>query len=56
MHMAVGVDTGKRRHHAAAYDPATERIVGQVGLAVDRAGFDQFHSFWNVSRQCQTRW
>jgi hypothetical protein len=39
--MAVGIDTGKSRHQAAAYDPRTERMVGQVGFSVDRAGFDR---------------
>ena len=41
----VGVDTGKARHQAAAYDPAAEQIVGQVGFGVDRAGFDRFRRF-----------
>jgi transposase len=41
----VGVDTGKARHQAAAYDPAPEQIVGQVGFGVDRAGFDRFRRF-----------
>lgn len=45
VHMTVGVDTGKCRHQAAAYDPDAERIVGQVGFTVDRAGFDQFRRF-----------
>jgi transposase len=43
--VTVGVDTGKARHQAAAYDPAVERIVGQVSFSVDRAGFDRFRSF-----------
>jgi transposase len=45
MHMTVGVDTGRRRHQAAVYGPATERIMGQVGFAVDRAGFDEFRGY-----------
>src|SRR5919199_207241 len=43
--VTVGVDTGKARHQAAAYDPAAERIVGQVSFSVDRAGFDHVRGF-----------
>jgi hypothetical protein len=45
MCIAVGVDTGKARHQAAAYDPQSHRIVGQLGFSVDRAGFERFRQF-----------
>src|SRR5256885_8566804 len=45
LQVTVGVDTGKARHQAAAYDPTAERIVGQVSFSVDRAGFDRFRGF-----------
>ena len=45
MRVAVGVDTGKGRHEAAAYDPLADKMVGQLGFAVDRAGFERFGSF-----------
>jgi transposase len=45
MQLAVGVDTGKSRHQAAAYDPAAERMIGQVAFSVDREGFERFHRF-----------
>jgi transposase len=45
MQVAVGVDTGKSRHQAAAYDPAAQRMTGQVAFSVDREGFDRFHTF-----------
>ena len=45
MHVAVGVDTGKSCHQAAACDPAAERMIGQMRFRVDRVGFDRFHRF-----------
>jgi transposase len=45
LQVTVGVDTGKARHQAAAYDPTAERIVGQVSFPVDRAGFGRFRGF-----------
>jgi len=45
LRVAVGVDTGKGRHEAAAYDPLADKMVGQLGFAVDRAGFERFGSF-----------
>ncbi|MBV9544073.1 MAG: IS110 family transposase [Chloroflexi bacterium] len=43
--MTLGVDTGKGRHQAAAYDPDAQRLVSQLGFTVDRGGFDQFRRF-----------
>jgi transposase len=44
-HITVGVDVGKTSHRAAAYDPATDRVVGQLSFDVDRAGFARFEAF-----------
>jgi hypothetical protein len=55
MRIAVGVDTGKGRHQAAAYDPQGDRIVGQVGFSVDRADSNTSVSSWNIWRPSQTR-
>jgi hypothetical protein len=33
------------RHEAAAYDPLADKMVDQLGFAVDRAGFERFGSF-----------
>ena len=43
--MTVGVDVGKESHQAAAYDPATDRIMQQVKFAVSRTGFARFLTF-----------
>jgi transposase len=43
--ITVGVDVGKTSHRAAAYDPAADRVVGQLSFDVDRAGFARFEAF-----------
>jgi transposase len=43
--ICVGVDTGKSRHQAAAYDVEGATWVGQLSFAVGRTGFDQFSAF-----------
>jgi transposase len=43
--IAVGVDTGKRWHRAAAYDVAAGGWLGEVSVPVSRAGFDRFVAF-----------
>jgi hypothetical protein len=37
MRVAMGVDTGKGRHEAAADDPLADKMLVQLGFAVDRA-------------------
>ena len=44
-HITVGVDVGNASHRAAAYDPATDRLVGQLSFDVDRTGFARFEAF-----------
>src|SRR5581483_11666225 len=44
-HVTVGVDVGKGGHRAAAYGPAADRVLGQLGFDVDRAGFARFEAF-----------
>lgn len=43
--LLIGVDAGKQQHHAAAYDPGSDRIVGRLKFAVSREGFQQFRAF-----------
>ena len=43
--IAVGVDTGKRGHRAAAYDAAVACWLGEVSFPVSRVGFDRFVAF-----------
>jgi transposase len=43
--LLIGVDAGKQQHHAAAYDPGADRVVGRLKFAVSREGFQQFHAF-----------
>jgi transposase len=43
--IAVGVDTGKRRHQAAAYEAGRGIWLGQLGFSVGRPGFEQFAAF-----------
>jgi transposase len=43
--IAVGIDTGKRRHQAAAYDIDAGIWVGQLGFSVSRPGFEQVLAF-----------
>jgi hypothetical protein len=43
--IVVGVDTGKTRHQAAAYEVDSANWVGQLGFTVGRDGFEQFTSF-----------
>lgn len=43
--ITVGVDVGKESHHAAAYDPAADRIIHQVKFAVSGTGFARFLTF-----------
>ena len=43
--LLIGVDAGKQQHHAAAYDPGRDRIVGRLKCAVSREGFQQFRAF-----------
>ena len=45
MRIVVGIDTGKTRHQAAAYEVDGANWVGQLGFAVGRDGFEQFASF-----------
>jgi len=43
--IAVGVDTGKRAHQVAIYDPMLEGILGQGSFPVSRAGFERLIAF-----------
>ena len=43
--LLIGVDAGKQQHHAAAYDPGADRIVGRLKFAVSREGFQPFRAF-----------
>ena len=45
MVIAVGVDTGKTVHQAAAYSVAESRWLGELRFAVSRTGFDQILAF-----------
>ena len=42
--LLIGVDAGKQQHHAAAYDPGGDRVVGRLKFAVSREGYQQFHA------------
>jgi transposase len=43
--LLIGVDAGKQQHHAAAYDPGGDRVVGRLKFAVSREGFQQLRAF-----------
>ena len=43
--ITVGVDTGKRAHQVAIYDPMLEGILGQGSFPVGRAGFERLIAF-----------
>lgn len=43
--LLIGVDAGKQQHHAAAYDPGADRVVGRLKFEVSREGFQQLHAF-----------
>src|SRR5919108_5806113 len=43
--ITVGVDTGKRAHQVAVYDPTSDGIVGQGSFPVSRAGFERLMAF-----------
>jgi transposase len=43
--IAIGVGTGKTQHQAAAVDPQTGRVLGQLRFRVDRGGFERFCAF-----------
>ena len=43
--IAVGVDTGKRAHQVAVYDPAAGIVLGQGSFPVSRAGFERLAAF-----------
>ena len=51
--IAIGVDTGKTQHQAAAVHPDDGRVLGQLRFRVDRTGFEQFCAFvhHHVGRQ-----
>jgi transposase len=42
---AIGVDTGKGRHRAAAYDSDAGSWVGELSFPVTRVGFERFVAF-----------
>lgn len=41
----VGIDVGKRRHHACVRDTATDQYTKVLPFAVDREGFERFLAF-----------
>lgn len=41
----VGIDVGKRRHHACVHDTATDAFTKVFSFTVDRQGFERFGSF-----------
>ena len=43
--IAIGVDTGKTQHQAAAVDSDHGRVLGQLRFRVDRSGFERFCAF-----------
>jgi transposase len=43
--IAIGVDTGKSQHQAAAVEPERGRVLGHLRFRVDRGGFERFCSF-----------
>jgi transposase len=43
--IAIGVDTGKSHHQAAAVDQEHGRVLGQLRFRVDRSGFERFCAF-----------
>jgi transposase len=43
--LAIGVDTGKVRHRAAAYDLDAGSWVGELSFPVTRVGFERFEAF-----------
>jgi transposase len=52
--IAIGVDTGKTQHQAAAVDPQTGRVLGQLRFRVDRVGFERFCAFVDEQAGAQT--
>src|SRR5919206_1773366 len=51
--IAIGVDTGRSRHQAAAVDPEQGRVLGQLRFRVDRSGFEQFCAFVSAQAGAQ---
>ena len=43
--LAIGVDTGKARHRAAAYDSDAGSWIGELSFPVTRVGFERFEAF-----------
>jgi transposase len=43
--IAIGVDTGKTQHQAAAVDSDHGHVRGQLRFRVDRDGFERFCAF-----------
>jgi transposase len=41
----VGIDVGKRRHHACVHDTVADTFTKVFSFTVDRAGFERFASF-----------
>jgi hypothetical protein len=39
--IAIGVDTGKNHHQAAAVDPEHGRVLGQLRFRVDHSAFER---------------
>src|ERR687886_990934 len=50
----VGVDTGKRAHQVAIYDPLVDGILGQASFPVSRAGFERLMAFLDQHAPDQT--
>jgi hypothetical protein len=52
--ITVGVDTGKRAHQVAIYDPMVDGILGQASFPVSRAGFERLMAFFDRHAPDQT--
>ena len=49
--LAIGVDTGKGRHRAAAYDSDAGSWIGELSFPVTRVGFERFEAFLRLLRR-----